>query len=55
MRVKKDLKDFDVTFMNLPAVTRLYVLIIEDCRMKPRNCGTRKKYFLVLLLVVELG
>ena len=24
MRVIKDLKDFDVTFMNLPAVTRLY-------------------------------
>ena len=38
MRVKTDLKDLDATDLDLSVC----VLIIEDCRMKPRNCGTRK-------------
>ena len=61
MRVKKDLKDLDTTDLDLPAGKRLYindslcVLIIESCGIKSRNCGKRKKYFLILLLVVLLG
>ena len=53
MRVKKDLKDLDATDLDLPAGTKLYindsidsVLIIEDCGMNPRNCGTRENIFL---------
>ena len=38
MRVKTDLKDLDATELDLSVC----VLIIEDCGMKPRNCGTRK-------------
>ena len=61
MRVKKDLKDLDTTDLDLPAGKRLYindslcVLIIESCGIKSRNCGKRKKKFLILLLVVLLG
>ena len=52
MHVKKDLKDLDEQSCILMTVC---VLNIEDCVMKPKNCGTRKKYFLILLLVVLLG
>ena len=57
MHVKKDLKDLDATDLDLLPWTKLYImtvsiLIIEDCGMKPKNGGTRKKYFLILLFVV---
>ena len=50
MHGKKDLKDVDATDLDLLAGT-----IIEDFGMKPRNCRTRKKYFLILLLMILLG
>ena len=31
------------------------VLLIEDCGIKPRNYGTRIKFFFFLLLMVQLG
>ena len=60
MRVKKDLKDLDTNDLDLPAWAKLYIsdslcLFIEDYGMKPRNCGTRKTNFLILLLMVLLG
>ena len=48
MSVKTDSKDLDATDLDLSVC----VLIIEDCGMKPRNCGMRKNIFLILLLVV---
>ena len=60
MRAKKDLKDLDANDLDLPAGAKLYIndslcLFIEDYGMKLRNCGTRKKNFLILLLMVLLG
>ena len=60
IRVKIDFKDLDTTGMDLPAPKKVYInnnlcLFIEDYGMKPRNCGTRKKNFLILLLMVLLG
>ena len=61
MHVKKDLKDLDATDLDLLAGTKLYIMtvciliIIAACGMKPRNYATRKKYFLILLIMVLLG
>ena len=53
MRVKKGLKDLDATDLDLPAGKKLYIndsLCLYYKGMKPRNCGTRKKYFLRIRL-----
>ena len=53
MRVKKGLKDLDATDFDLPAGKKLYIndsLCLYYKGMKPRNCGTRKKYFLRIRL-----
>ena len=58
--VKKDLKDLDATDLDLPAGTKLYInhsLCPYYRRLwnETKELGTRKKYFLILLLVVQLG
>ena len=60
MRVKKDLKDFDATDLDLPAGTELYINdslcpYYRGLWNETKKLCNKKKKILILLLVVQLG